>query len=399
MIMNKTVISCIALCSLAFFSCTDHMKKTEEQTLLLEMRNLNNIAFNEDSLLKTIVSDIEYIPLEETEESLIADMLDICLTNEYIYVLPTKSEYGVLQFDRKGNFIKRFAKRGNGPGEIGLPQTIYIDKAGEFLFISDFFSVHKYDLNGNFIEKKEIKRPFGYQYLIGDDIVAEVGREYIPFAAPGMFGLGIFNLSKGDTIAVKSDFTSNKVPLEVTGIKQVYCSNSPQGLYVKLASNDTIFNLTVNGIMPAYIFDTENSESYRTSSFNIKGEDDMKDSDFLIWDFCEIGNLFMYRAIMGNRIHIYIYDKKNGRLYCTESKYNPNDIIMLNRTFSIGGLYSGNDILPFAPYRIFPQTKCAIQYYTADEILYMKDRGELSASILSTINENSNPVIAIYHIK
>ena len=66
--MNKTVISCIALCSLAFFSCTDHMKKTEEQTLLLEMRNLNNIAFNEDSLLKTIVSDIEYIPLEETEE-------------------------------------------------------------------------------------------------------------------------------------------------------------------------------------------------------------------------------------------------------------------------------------------------------------------------------------------
>lgn len=397
--MNKTVISCIALYSFALFSCTDSMKKTAGQIEHLEMRNLKNIAFNEDSLLKTIVSDVEYIPLEETEESLIADMLDICLTDKYVYVLPTKSEYGVLQFDRKGNFIKRFAKRGNGPGEIGLPQTIYIDKEAKFLFISDFFSVHKYDLNGNFIEKKEIKRPFGYQYLIEDDIVAEVGREYIPFAAPGMFGLGVFNFSNGDTIAVKSDFTSNKVPLEVTGIKQVYCSNSTQGLYVKLASNDTIFNLTANSIMPAYAFDTGNSESYRTSSFNIKEEDDIKDSDFLIWDFCEIGNMFMYRAIMGNHIHIYIYDKENGRFYCKESKYDPNEIIMLNRTFSIGGLYSGNDILPFAPYRIFPQTKCAIQYYTADEILYMKDRGELSASILSTINENSNPVVAIYHIK
>ena len=43
--------------------------------------------------------------------------------------------------------------------------------------------------------------------------------------------------------------------------------------------------------------------------------------------------------------------------------------------------------------------KCAVQYYTADEILYMKDKGELSSNILNTVNENSNPIVAIYHIK
>ena len=45
----KTFISCIALCSFALLSCTTPMKKTERQTLHLEMRNLESASFNEDS--------------------------------------------------------------------------------------------------------------------------------------------------------------------------------------------------------------------------------------------------------------------------------------------------------------------------------------------------------------
>lgn len=254
-------------------------------------------------------------------------------------------------------------------------------------------------MDGNFIEKKEIRRPFSYQYLISKDLVAEVGKEYVPFAAPGMFGLGVFNLKKQDTIAIKSDFLSKKVPLELTGIKQVSYSNSSEGLLVKLACNDTVFNLTSKGIIPQYIFNTENSEQYQTSSFNIRDNGDKNDTDIQVWDFCEINDIFMYRTIMNNHFYMYIYDGDTEQYYYEESKYDPNDIFMLNRSFSIAGLYLGKEILPFSPYRIWPQKQLAVQYYTADEINFMKKEGDLSNTKFESVNEDSNPVLAVYTLK
>lgn len=398
--MNRLVFSLLSVVlSLILFSCDKSVEKNRDTIPLLKMRNMKEYSFDKDSLLKTMVSDIKYIQLETTEESFIANILDACITTKYIFILPTKSEYGVLQFDREGKYIKRFARRGNGPGEIGLPQTIYTDDKEEFLYISDFFALHKYDMNGNFIEKKEIQRPFGYQYLISKDLVAEVGREYVPFAAPGMFGLGIFNLVTQDTIAIKSNFLSTKVPLELTGIKQVSYSNSSEGLLVKLACNDTVFNLTPKGIIAAYVFNTENSEQYNTSSFNIKDNGDINDTDIQVWDFCEINDIFMYRTIMNNHICMYIYNKETEQYYYQELKYDPNDIIMYNRSFSIAGLYLGKELLPFSPYRIWPQKQLAVQYYTADEIIFMKKEGELSNTKFESIDENSNPVLVIYTLK
>lgn len=397
--MSRVFSLLLVALSFILFSCDQKVEKTRGTIPLLKMRNMKDYSFDKDSLLKTIVSDIKYVQLETTEESFIANILDICITTKYIFILPTKSEYGVLQFDRGGQYVRRFARIGNGPGEIGLPQTIYTDEKEEFLYVSDFFALHKYDMNGNFIEKKEIQRPFGYQYLIGKDLVAEVGREYVPFAAPGMFGLGVFNLVTQDTIAIKSNFLSAKVPLELTGIKQVSYSNSSDGLLVKLACNDTVFNLTPEGIIPAYVFNTENSEQYNTSSFNIKDNSGINDTDIQIWDFCEINDIFMYRAIMNNHINLYIYNGGTEQYYYQEVKYDPNDIFMLNRSFSIAGLYLGKELLPFSPFRIWPQKQLAVQYYTADEIIFMKNEGELSNTKFESINENSNPVLAIYILK
>lgn len=64
------------------------------------------------------IESVEYVPLELTDESLIANILDITVTDEYIFVYSTRQD-GVLQFDRKGHFLRRIAKTGNGPGKRG----------------------------------------------------------------------------------------------------------------------------------------------------------------------------------------------------------------------------------------------------------------------------------------
>ncbi len=55
------------------------------------------------------IESIEYIPLELTDESLIANVLDACVSDEYIFIYSTRQE-SVLQFDRKGKFVRPIAQ-------------------------------------------------------------------------------------------------------------------------------------------------------------------------------------------------------------------------------------------------------------------------------------------------
>ncbi len=72
-----------------------------------------SFAFDQVEIADEIES-IEYVPLELTDESLIADVLDLCVSDEYIFVYSTRQD-GVLQFDRKGKYLRCIAKTGNGP--------------------------------------------------------------------------------------------------------------------------------------------------------------------------------------------------------------------------------------------------------------------------------------------
>ena len=71
-----------------------------------------SFAFDQVEIADEIES-IEYVPLELTDESLIADVLDLCVSDEYIFVYSTRQD-GVLQFNRNRagrNRTDHFANR------------------------------------------------------------------------------------------------------------------------------------------------------------------------------------------------------------------------------------------------------------------------------------------------
>lgn len=391
---TNITIKILSTC-LFFISCTQRDMKSRVTDL--SFRNVEEAIPNQ--LLDKNISQVEYIPLELKEQSEIANIMDICLTDQYIFIISTKSSSGVLQFDREGNFIRGIAPRGTAPGEVQMPQTIYTDSQEKKLYISEFFSVSTFDMEGKFLEKREIKRPYSYQYLIEDNISAEVGREYIPFVAPGMFSLGIFKYDSGDTIALHPTYSHPDVPMEITGIKQVYCSGSTNGLLVNYCSTDTIFNLTPSGINPVYHLDFQNSEAAYTDAFKIRNEKGIGDSDFQLWDFGEINEYFLYRAIRNGDIYIYTYDKKLGKTYMNRSKHSAHDLIGLNWRMTTAGIPISKSELPFAPYKVWPAKKIALQYYTAPEILYLKEHSQFREKILNSVEEESNPILVLYHLK
>lgn len=95
--------------------------------------------------------DVEYVPLETTDEFLVKGrVMDV--GKDLITVVNTK-EGEVLLFDRAtGKGVKNINHRGQGPEEYVLPFSVLLNEDKNELFVNDPFSsrIQVYDLEGNY---------------------------------------------------------------------------------------------------------------------------------------------------------------------------------------------------------------------------------------------------------
>lgn len=86
-------------------------------------------------------------------ESLFNQPTDVAFgPNGEILVADGYGNSRIVKFDRDGNFIKAWGKKGNGPGEFNLPHTIVVDPRGRVIVGDrDNMRIQLFDLDGNFI--------------------------------------------------------------------------------------------------------------------------------------------------------------------------------------------------------------------------------------------------------
>jgi streptogramin lyase len=67
-----------------------------------------------------------------------------------------KAESRVLKFDKDGNFIKTWGKKGKGPGQLDLPHSLVFDAQG-LLYIADRNNarIQVFDADGNYIRESQ----------------------------------------------------------------------------------------------------------------------------------------------------------------------------------------------------------------------------------------------------
>ena len=333
--------------------------------------------------LQDEIESVEYIPLETTADpaSLLDGVSEYAVTSNYIYVSPVK-EQRIVQFDRKGQFVKTLIPFGQGPGEFSdFLMGMQADEKNNRLYLFSSNKIMVYTLDGEFIQSLNHDYTIVYQRMVGQDRFASVAFPYVPFES-GSYGLGVFS-DKADTIAMKNDFSSPLVSHEKAGFTIALAtaySDMEESVLFKTGSNDTVFRVTADDILPACVLRTGNSDKEVIRSL------DATDFSSLKRKFGEDYDIFA-------SVH-----KKTGQVLA-EKCAQPGDIRALGDANLLYGM------LGTKSYQDFPvwgrtQGDCLVQLLTAYELHLSKEKCNITVPPeLKEVNDDSNPVFIVYKLR
>lgn len=399
--MKATCLKSMLLLSTFIFlysSCTMKMCNREE-FLTINVRDLLKNDLGNDEFYADEIDSVEYIPLEITQDgaSLIAGVLDYTVTNDFIYILPMK-ENKIMQFDKKGHFVKNVVTYGEGPGEYnGFPQNIYADEVENRFYIVNMDKTWVYTLSGDFIGIRNRSNMVSYEYKIAEDRYAAISYLNVPFHIPGIFGIGVFS-EKEDTIALKNNFLSlDNVSAEVSGFTNISVAWNQNSVLFKTASNDTVFRLVEDTIVPSYILKLENSTQEIIRGLKVRNTDGASSNDIWGWDMLETMDYFYYRFVLDNKFYILSVNRLTGKSSINQCAMPGEDIyqlIQLNRLLGLVGMGLSKRNIPFWGCRFGEDL---VQIITAPEWLFFKEKGYVDG--MDNLKEDDNPVVVIAKLK
>lgn len=137
--MKRTSIFFIALITFSCDKPSENLYEIDPRTFVENKITLSDLA-----------DDIKYIPIDNGFP--IGFTYKLIITHDYIY-LSTKN-LGIVKFDRDGNFIQKFGKRGRGPGEYLYGFNFAVDEITKNVFVLDAENkarIFVYSQNGTFL--------------------------------------------------------------------------------------------------------------------------------------------------------------------------------------------------------------------------------------------------------
>lgn len=147
----KKLLVLLAILSLSITSC-QHNQSKKDDALNINLSNPTKIDLN----MSTFVSDIQYIPLETTDENLIGNINQLLLTDDKIIVVDQKTA-SIFFFDHKGEYLYKIANKGVGPGQYTQINGVAVNQNKEEIYILDRKTLYVYTIKGDFEKAVQLK--------------------------------------------------------------------------------------------------------------------------------------------------------------------------------------------------------------------------------------------------
>jgi hypothetical protein len=105
------------------------------------------------------IKDVKLLPLESTDESLVANIYKVLVTDSFVYVMDDFNGSGLIIFKRDGIFVKRISN-GQGPGELTKLYDIAFDSTNNELIAYQHPFLLFFTQSGEYIGQTRL--PFGF---------------------------------------------------------------------------------------------------------------------------------------------------------------------------------------------------------------------------------------------
>lgn len=136
-------------------------KTTKYSTIIADAEfptiDINTSSELYDSFISQ-VSKIDAVVLQETEETLFADIDKIVAKNDKYFILDSFGAKTVVSFDHSGKAYAKYGRTGQGPSEYIRPWDIDVDNQHVYILDSNNKKVLKFTYEGDFVD--ELSIPF-----------------------------------------------------------------------------------------------------------------------------------------------------------------------------------------------------------------------------------------------
>ena len=260
------------------------------------------------------VEDIEFVPLETTDECLLAESLrNITITEDDIILYDYN---GCYRFDRQGKFKNRIGQKGNGPGEYVNSLSIMVDAANQWVYMMDYMQNKyvKYDFSGKYLGDISLDDYIGFDSNVLNPMTFLMENSLYQFAPQGeRFSLKIVSEKYKRVISQMKCEYKGDIPKKLTCDPHVY--NFKEDLYVNDYWCDTIYKVVNPFLLESYAVLDRGKFKYSSSYNDQNLMVDEKGRDVLsIFDLNETNRYFMLTSSQGNAV----IDKRNGQTFVGE---------------------------------------------------------------------------------
>lgn len=398
----KLIILLFCICCLISYSCSENKQTDNADLTVLDLSKV----YPEVKMDIHEIADVEYIPLETTDNSLLFRAAYYSLSDKYIV---TEDCGTILFFDRKsGKYLWRFNRQGQGKEEYNGSIHLIVDFPKEECLIYDLHrcKIFAYDFHGKFIRSfllKGIIKEFAMlalynydqDYLIGYNhystlnlemkdtrpyyLISKRDGEVIPLNLEikdrinSCLHKEIITSDDGKAIFVSSDIIGEMTPMLKNGNEMLVADYALDTLYClkdKKIRPLAVQTPTVRqGNIPLIISPDIYTDTY-LSFYAIKFEyipsdpkRPLKEAPYLFWNR-KTGEIFNYNLYDSN----ILVDKT-----CQPTSFNQN----LDRNYTVG----------------FLRAEFLVEQYEVDKL-----RGKLK-EVAQNLKEDDNWVMVLYKFK
>lgn len=336
--MRKTVCILTLICT--FISCSKN-----EVDKFVEIKIDPEKRMNYTTLTQ-IVDTVIFTPLQQpSQESLFGYIDKILMTDDHIAILDERNNILNL-YDLGGNFINRIGKIGNGPGEYISIGDFQIYNGNINILDPIKKQVFVYDLNNNFIDKKDLPFQGDIFSVLEDDL--------------WLWGLSSYNIMKykgSQIISTNGDF---KRINNCINYRDDIDNNTELSYYFSEFNGKTTYHRGLENLV--YVFEKNGEiEEYLRFDFtkkynvaekylsNISEFDNSFDNHCYLSTTPLIDDCYILGTLnINDELHSFIYDRKSELTAINSLKhFNP---LYLNFPFSAKDKtvisYFNSDIFP-----------------------------------------------------